>query len=164
MGFKTLPQRKLTMHASTFLLERRICATGFSKQQELFFFQKRKEAWTKTWWPDKSLTWMNFFTESFVGHGFLPKQNCEDRSLHDTESMSLYHENHALLRDCDDEGFKTNLHSFHNLIIALVAALLKEPEIIIVPDSCMYQIPFAALTDDGGNFVSEIFRLRIVPY
>ena len=88
----------------------------------------------------------------------------EDRSLHDTESMSLYHENHALLRDCDDEGFKTNLHLFHNLIIALVAALLKEPEIIIVPDSCMYQIPFAALTDDGGDFVSEIFRLRIVPY
>ena len=107
---------------------------------------------------------MNFSTESFVGHGFLPKQNCEDRSLYDTESMSLYHENHAPLRDCDDEGFKTNLHLFHNLIIALVAALLKEPEIIIVPDSCMYQIPFAALTDDGGNFVSEIFRLRIVPY
>ena len=62
------------MHASKFLLERRICTTGFSKLQELFFFQKRKEAWTKTWWPDKSLTWMNFSTESFVGHGILPKQ------------------------------------------------------------------------------------------
>ena len=44
-----------------------------------------------------------------------------------------------------------------------MAALLKEPEIIIVPDSCMYQVPFAALTDDEGNFVSETFRLRIVP-
>ena len=78
--------------------------------------------------------------------------------------MSLYHENHALLPDCDDEGFKTNLHLCHNLIIAPVASLLNEPEIIIVPESCMYQIPFAALTDDRGNFVSAIFRLRIVPY
>ena len=104
-----------------------------------------------------------FFTESFRGLGILPEQNCEDRSLDDTESMSLYHENHALLRDCDDKGIKTNLQLCHKIIIAPVAALLKEPEIIIVPDSCMYQVPFAALTDDGGNFVSETFRLRIVP-
>ena len=104
-----------------------------------------------------------FFTESFRGLGILPEQNCEDRSLDDTESMSLYHENHALLRDCDDKGIKTNLQLCHKIIIAPVAALLKEPEIIIVPDSCMYQVPFAALTDDGRNFVSETFRLRIVP-
>ena len=104
-----------------------------------------------------------FFTQSFRGLGILPQQNCEDRSLHDTESMSLYHENHPLLRDCDDKGIKTNLHLCHKIIIAPVAALLKEPEIIIVPDSCMYQVPFAALTDDGRNFVSETFRLRIVP-
>ena len=104
-----------------------------------------------------------FFTKSFRGLGILPQQNCEDRSLDDTESMSLYHENHPLLRDCDDKGIKTNLHLCHKIIIAPVAALLKEPEIIIVPDSCMYQVPFAALTDDGGKFVSETFRLRIVP-
>ncbi|CAH3034446.1 unnamed protein product [Pocillopora meandrina] len=104
-----------------------------------------------------------FFTKSFRGLGILPEQNCEDRSLDDTESMSLYHENHALLRDCDDKGIKTNLQLCHKIIIAPVAALLKEPEIIIVPDSCMYQVPFAALTDDGRNFVSETFRLRIVP-
>ena len=104
-----------------------------------------------------------FFTESFRSLGILPAQNCEDRSLDDTESMSLYHENQALLRDCDDKGIKTNLQLCHKIIIAPVAALLKEPEIIIVPDSCMYQVPFAALTDDGGNFVSDTFRLRIVP-
>ena len=104
-----------------------------------------------------------FFTESFRGLGILPQQNCEDRSLDDTESVSLDHENHPLWRDCDDKGIKTNLHLCYKIIIAPVAALLKEPEIIIVPDSCMYQVPFAALTDDGGNFVSETFRLRIVP-
>nr|XP_058951789.1 tetratricopeptide repeat protein 28-like [Pocillopora verrucosa] len=104
-----------------------------------------------------------FFTQSFRGLGILPEQDCEDRSLDDAESVSLYHENHPLLRDCDDKGIKTNLHLCYKIIIAPVAALLKEPEIIIVPDSCMYQVPFAALTDDGRNFVSETFRLRIVP-
>ena len=104
-----------------------------------------------------------FFIESFRGLGILPQQNCEDRSLDDTESVSLDHENHPLWRDCDDKGIKTNLHLCYKIIIAPVAALLKEPEIIIVPDSCMYQVPFAALTDDGGNFVSDTFRLRIVP-
>ena len=104
-----------------------------------------------------------FFTKSFRGLGILPKRNCEDRSLDDTESMSLNYENHALLRDCDDKSIKKNLHLCHKIIIAPVATLLNEPEIIIVPDSCMYQVPFSALTDDGGNFVSETFRLRIVP-
>nr|XP_058951788.1 tetratricopeptide repeat protein 28-like [Pocillopora verrucosa] len=76
-----------------------------------------------------------FFTKSFRGLGILPEQNC----------------------------IKKNLHLCHKMIIAPVAALLNEPEIIIIPDSCMYQVPFSALTDDGGNFVSDTFRLRIVP-
>ena len=44
-----------------------------------------------------------------------------------------------------------------------MADLLKEPEIIIVPDSCMYQVPFAALIDEGGRYLSEKFRIRIAP-
>ena len=45
-----------------------------------------------------------------------------------------------------------------------MADLLTEPEIIIVPDRCLYQVPFAALRDEpGGNYLSETFRFRIVP-
>ena len=44
-----------------------------------------------------------------------------------------------------------------------MAELLTEPKIIIVPDSCLYQIPFAALSDKGGEYLSEVFGLRIVP-
>ncbi|XP_022797219.1 tetratricopeptide repeat protein 28-like [Stylophora pistillata] len=58
---------------------------------------------------------------------------------------------------------KTNLHLCHNIIIASVADLLREPEIIIVPDSCMYQVPFAALTDKEGKYFSDTFKIRIVP-
>lgn len=41
--------------------------------------------------------------------------------------------------------------------------LLTEAEIIIVPDSCMYEVPFAALTDEGGKYLSQTIRIRIFP-
>ena len=40
---------------------------------------------------------------------------------------------------------------------------LKEREIIIVPDRSLNQVPFAALTDEDGKYLSETFRIRIVP-
>ena len=40
---------------------------------------------------------------------------------------------------------------------------LEGPEIIIVPDRALYQIPFAALTDESGKYLSETFRIRVVP-
>ena len=44
-----------------------------------------------------------------------------------------------------------------------MASLLKEPEILIVPESCMYQVPFAAISDDGGTYLVDTFRIRVVP-
>ena len=105
-----------------------------------------------------------FFSESFRGLGILPEENCEDRSFEDTDSMSLNDKNRAPMRDDDAaKDIKTNLHLCHKIIIAPVADLLQEPEIIIVPDSCMYQVPFAALSEKGGKFLSETARIRIVP-
>ncbi|XP_078364102.1 tetratricopeptide repeat protein 28-like [Oculina patagonica] len=49
------------------------------------------------------------------------------------------------------------------MIIAPVADLLEEPEIIIVPDRSLYKVPFAALPDETGKYLSETFRIRIVP-
>lgn len=58
---------------------------------------------------------------------------------------------------------QTKLLLCYKIIIAPVVHLLKEPEIIIVPDPCMYQVPFAALTDQEGKCLSETRRIRIVP-
>ena len=93
----------------------------------------------------------------------LPKQNYEDRSSDETALMSLHYDNRSLLRDYDAKDFKTSLHLCYKIIIAPVASLLKQPEIIIVPDSCVYQVPFAALADEGGKYLSETCRIRIVP-
>ncbi|PFX13015.1 Tetratricopeptide repeat protein 28 [Stylophora pistillata] len=105
-----------------------------------------------------------FFTKSFRGLGNLPEQNCEDRSLDNTESMLLHYENRALLRDCHDNHVKKNLDLCNKIILAPVADLLKEPEMIIVPDSSLYQVPFAVLIDKGGKYLSQFSKFRIVPF
>ncbi|RMX53881.1 hypothetical protein pdam_00018615, partial [Pocillopora damicornis] len=104
-----------------------------------------------------------YFKEAFRSYAILPEQKCEDRSLDDTELMSLHYDNRSVLRDYDAEDFKTSLHLCYKIIIAPVASLLKQPEIIIVPDSCVYQVPFAALADEGGKYLSETCRIRLIP-
>ena len=49
------------------------------------------------------------------------------------------------------------------MIIAPVADLLDEREINIVPDRILYKVPFTAFKDESGKYLSESFRLRIVP-
>ena len=52
------------------------------------------------------------------------------------------------------------------MIIAPVADFLEEPsrsELIIIPDRALYKVPFAALMDERGNYLSEAYRIRIVP-
>ncbi|KAL9960441.1 hypothetical protein ACROYT_G033897 [Oculina patagonica] len=49
------------------------------------------------------------------------------------------------------------------MLINPVSDLLQEPEIIIVPDRILYRVPFAALLDKNGKYLSETFRIRIIP-
>ena len=107
---------------------------------------------------------MSIWKKASAALEFLPKQNCGDRSLDDLESTSLCYENQwAVFRDHGTEQSRTNLQLCYKILIAPVAELLTEPKIIIVPDSCLYQIPFAALSVKGGEYLSEAFGLRIVP-
>ncbi|XP_022806091.1 tetratricopeptide repeat protein 28-like [Stylophora pistillata] len=104
------------------------------------------------------------FKKCAAGFGVLPTANCEDRSLYDGVTTSLHKENRANLR-----GEQINdTERIHNLcykwIVAPVADLLTEPEIIIVPDRFSYRVPFAALRDEpAGKCLSEKYRIRIVP-
>ena len=55
------------------------------------------------------------------------------------------------------------LNQLYNMVISTAADLLDESEIIIFPDRAMYQVPFAALRDETGKYLSETYRIRIVP-
>ena len=101
--------------------------------------------------------------------GFLPEGLCEDGSLHGFQPQSKSceddcHEGWRIGKESKaNQGPKINLPVCYKLIIAPVRRFLEGPEIIIVPDRALYQIPFAALTDESGKYLSEIFRIRVIP-
>ena len=102
--------------------------------------------------------------KSFKNFGILPKSKCEDRSLDDNVPISLLDDSRAPLRGNEKNDTESSLHLCYKIIIAPVADLLTEPEIIIVPDRCSYRVPFAALRDrPSGKYLSETYKIRIVP-
>ena len=104
------------------------------------------------------------FQKSFRSFGILPKQICEDRSLSETMPISLHDESQATLRGEETQNNERRLQLCSKLLIAPVADLLTESEIIIVPDRSLYRVPFAALRDQlGVKYLSETFRIRFVP-
>ncbi|XP_020602011.1 tetratricopeptide repeat protein 28-like [Orbicella faveolata] len=111
-----------------------------------------------------------YFAKSFRGFDISSEGDCEDRSLNcmESELSSSQEEGLASLRleeDVDErsENPESSLSLYHRMIIGPVADLLKEREIIIVPDRFLNQLPFAALIDKDGKYLSETFRIRIVP-
>ena len=111
-------------------------------------------------------SFFNKVAESFRSFGILPPELCEDRSFNSIEQTpdSSEEDNLAVLRQQGREVDPTpNLTLFYKMIIAPVADLLKGSEIIIVPDRQLYRVPFPALPDDNGKYLSETFRIRIVP-
>ncbi|KAL9986905.1 hypothetical protein ACROYT_G001118 [Oculina patagonica] len=105
--------------------------------------------------------------KSFRSFSILPEEVCEDRSLNDidpAESDSSQEESLAAFRNAKNENDpELSLTLFHEMLINSVLDLLKEPEIIIVPDRNLYSVPFAALLDKSGKYLSETFRIRIIP-
>jgi len=102
------------------------------------------------------------------------EKHCEDRSLfpsenegdltqplHQKQSLTGY----RLVEEDEevDQETEPTLSLYYQLIIAPVADELDEPEIIVVPDRCFYNVPFAALKDECGTFLTERFRIRIIP-
>ena len=106
----------------------------------------------------------------------LASERCEDRSWFPSNAYpdkvceSSQEESLAASRltsssevDEDEEQPISTLADGYKMIIAPVASLLDKPEIIIVPDRLFFKVPFAALKNESGNFLSENTRIRIVP-
>ena len=103
----------------------------------------------------------------------LPPEQCEDRSLflsnvsHPTAESSQQ-DDLSSSRLVEDEEAEIQqpvptLVECYKMIIAPVADFLDEREILIVPDRLWYKVPFAALKDESEKYLSETFRIRIVP-
>ncbi|XP_015748447.1 PREDICTED: tetratricopeptide repeat protein 28-like isoform X3 [Acropora digitifera] len=107
-------------------------------------------------------------------------QQCEDRSL------SLLYESHLLnpaveLGGClacrhleeekeKEEKEREECHErsvlqlwYKNFIAPVADQLQGSTEIVIVPDRSLYRVPFGALIDENGKYLSDTFRIRYVP-
>ena len=116
-----------------------------------------------------------FEREPFRNFHVLPCEQCEDRSLfpfRNSSNAALQSQEDrrlAALRlveeeeEDQDQETQPSLALYYKMLISPVAELLDEPEIIIVPDRSLYKVPFAALKDESGKYLSESFRIRIVP-
>ena len=117
----------------------------------------------------------NVFADEVLRNFYiLPHDCCEDRSLFPANAGDLSHmssekdglEASRLVEEEEDENQHLEpptLAQCYQMIIAPVADLLEKPEIIIVPDRVFYRVPFAALKDENTKYLSESFRIRIVP-
>ena len=103
------------------------------------------------------------FANIFRSFGIV-QDKCEDRSLNALQPNSVVGSLATLrLVEDNDEEYQDPEPLLYEVIIAPVADLLLEPEIVIVPDDAFYQVSFAALRDEEGKYLSETFRIRIIP-
>ena len=127
-------------------------------------FRKTDEVEVDTLIDERVCDVEGIFKKSAAGFGVLPKANCEDRSLDDNVTTSLHKVSRAYLQGGQTKDTERIHHLCYRWIVAPVADLLTEPEIIIVPDRFSYRVPFAALRDESaGKYLSEKYRIRIVP-
>ncbi|XP_066015313.1 tetratricopeptide repeat protein 28-like [Pocillopora verrucosa] len=128
------------------------------------FFRETDEVKIDTLIAERVCEVEGVFKKSAECFGVLPTANCEDRSLDDNVTTSLHEESQANLRGDETKDTGRSHHLCYEWIVAPVDDLLTEPEIIIVPDSFSYRVPFAALRDEqAGKYLSEKCRIRIVP-
>ena len=114
-----------------------------------------------------------FYTEKFREVHCLAPGQCEDRSWFPSNVRSeqtrkspqgnSLTECRPVEEDEDEQQPILTLADGYKMIIAPVADFLDKPEIIIVPDRLFFRVPFAALKDERGKYLSESFRIRIVP-
>jgi len=55
------------------------------------------------------------------------------------------------------------LRLLYDFVIRPIADLLHGDELIIVPDGPLFMAPYAAFIDQESKYLSESFRIRIIP-
>ena len=91
---------------------------------------------------------------------------CEDRSLdgiedeeiEESSDRSTNEEESTSPQEGDDA-----LKNLYDIIIAPFLHLINGNELVIVPDGASFLIPYAALVDQNGGYLSETLRIRLAP-
>ena len=94
---------------------------------------------------------------------------CEDRTLAACYETSLPVGKRSKVKTAqchysrNEEIKKEGLHALYKMIISPIADRIDGPEVLIVPEGLLFLIPFSALQDSCGRYLSEIARIRLTP-
>ena len=103
-----------------------------------------------------------------VGRLATERARCEDRSLRDPEdetnedlSDRYWGAGEKKLTSLQAGG--EALRELYDVVIAPISHLIKDEELIIVPDGSSFLIPYAAVLDQNFRYLSETLRIRLAP-
>ena len=88
---------------------------------------------------------------------------CEDSSLDEpcTEELVKKRSGHAyFFPECSPTAA---LRILYDVIIEPIGDLINGNELIFVPESSLWSVPFAALMDSESNYLCDSFRVRTIP-
>ena len=91
---------------------------------------------------------------------------CEDRSLDDSDKESV---EDVPDRGASEKEFTSSqaggdaLKELYDVVNAPISHLIKDGELVIVPDGSSFLIPYAALLDQNSRYLSETLRIRLAP-
>ena len=88
---------------------------------------------------------------------------CEDRSLNEEEDENLENERSDETHSRPENLQSSALRSFYDIIVGPIADLIDRDEIVIVPEGPLWLVPYAALMDTNSKYLSESFRIRVIP-
>ena len=98
---------------------------------------------------------------------------CEDRSLSalyddcssDEVEQSKMSKTHIVRKGEETERKNQSSQQLNawSALIAPIVDLIEGPEIVIAPEGGFFMVPFAALKDDQGKYLSDKVRIRLVP-
>ena len=88
-------------------------------------------------------------------------EDSQDESDDEDEMKDLFHRGEEPAASPQDE--ERCLKTLYDLIIAPISHLIKDDELIIVPDGSSFLIPYAALMDQGSRYLSQTRRIRLAP-
>ena len=63
----------------------------------------------------------------------------------------------------DEEESEDQLNQLYQIVLSPIRELIKGPQVVIVPQSELYLVPYAALKDNKGQHVAESLQVRLVP-
>ena len=86
----------------------------------------------------------------------LRREQCEDRSWFPSQVKRQKHEDNVAVDDhADGQTLRPTLAECYKLFLEPLAdCLCDETEIVIVPDRCLFRVPFAALEDNPSGSAS----------